>query len=116
PVNLLSFTGELMNNNYGLLQWKVSDEKGTPVYVLKKSSNGRSFSGIYTKAVTKSQPDMQVYQYEDHKLFDGANYYRLKITDKDGSAKFSDVVLLFYKDGNESLSLYPNPATCSLNI
>lgn len=116
PVNLLTFTGEMVNGNYGLLQWKTVDEKGSPVYELQKSNDGKLFSKIYTKMVTSPKTGMQVYQYEDHKLFDGANYYRLKIADKEGSARFSDVVLLFYKDGSESLTLFPNPATTSLNI
>lgn len=116
PVNLLSFTGDMMDNRYGLLEWRATDEKGTPTYELQKSKDGKLFSKIYSKKVSIAQVGMQNYQYEDHQLIDGANYYRLKISDKDGNAKFSDVVLLFYKDGSESLTLFPNPATTSLNI
>lgn len=116
PVHLLSFTGEMTTGNHSLLAWKVADEQDALRYELEKSSDSRSFRNIYTRVVSNPSTGPVAYQYEDRQPREGANYYRLRIFDKDGSNRLSNVVLLFYKNEQESLTLFPNPATTSLNI
>src|SRR4030095_10449989 len=46
PLDLLTFTGRLQNNNSVLLNWKTENEINTSHFVVERSADGNNFSGI----------------------------------------------------------------------
>lgn len=115
PVRLLSFEGKISGAN-SLLEWKVSDEDDIIRYELERSGNGKNYQRIYTREVTDPAHTKKEYSYTDMQPLDGANYYRLKCTDHEEQPEYSTVVLLYFKNDQQSLVIYPNPATQTLMV
>lgn len=116
PVGLISFTGEIVNNRYSLLKWEITSEKDAARYELQRSADGLAFNSIHHQPVTDPSQIQVVRTHEDRRPMNGANYYRLLIHEKDGRVKLSNTILLIYRNGSESLVLFPNPANHSLNL
>ncbi len=113
PVNLLHFKGKVSGNNT-LINWQVSTEYNLLHYSLEKS-----YDGVQFKPLKKELPrgDNSAYQVTDFYPFPGHSFYRLRITDKDGSYSYSETIKL--KTGEHDVAvtaLYPNPAGSNLNI
>lgn len=54
------------------------------------------------------------YQYSDDAPGSGDNFYRLKQVDRDGSYKFSEIIVVTVN--NKEFEIFPNPATDYINI
>lgn len=109
PVNLLSFTGRLVNNQT-LLEWITAQEIHNDHFDVERSANGQVFEKI---AVVKGHGDSQVpqtYHATDPSPYTGITFYRLKQVDADGHFVYSPVI--FVRRGEDiSYLVYPNPAT-----
>ena len=105
PVTLVSFNGK--NNaasNY--LNWKVENEINLSSYDLQRSQDGQSFTTIAgIKAIGSSN-----YSFTDTDISQSpVYYYRLKMTDIDGSYKFSSIIKIDGEVKYIAFSVYPNP-------
>jgi hypothetical protein len=112
-VNLLSFTGQLVNNQ-SQLQWKTANEMNTDYFEVDKSYDGIHFDSLTNvKAVGTSNNS---YTTVDAYLQTGANYYRLKMFNNDGSYTYSDIVLIRVTGNvdNVPFIVYPNPVSKQL--
>ncbi|MBK7377357.1 MAG: T9SS type A sorting domain-containing protein [Chitinophagaceae bacterium] len=109
PITINFFTGMKQNGNH-LLNWKVTcNSSPTANMVLERSSNGRNYSGIYTKTATALQCQ-QPFNYTDAQPTAGVNYYRLKMTDASGKVTYSSVVTLINATrGIDVMHIAPNP-------
>jgi hypothetical protein len=76
-------------------------------YTLQKSTDGINYTTI-ARTVSST------YQHFDQDPFAGNNYYRLKLTTKNGQVKYSNVVLL--KQSKFNISVYPNPVANVLYV
>jgi hypothetical protein len=105
PVSLISFAGTDFNGDAKLV-WKTATEDNFKHFELEKQTALGQFVGL---ANILAKGNNSNYAYTD-KLTAGANYYRLKMVDKDGSIAYSNIVKL---QGGENLKLtiYPNPVT-----
>jgi hypothetical protein len=103
PVTLSSFTGTY-NNGKALLKWTVSNETNVRGYEVEKSLNGTEFVNIGFVEATNTH----TYGFAADQKTTLA-YYRLKMTDKDGSFKYSNIISLNGKEGIK-VDVYPNPA------
>ncbi len=104
PVHLISFIGKKQNSK-NVLNWTVENETNFDRYEVEKSNNGRDF----TKTGTIKAIGAKMYQYVDELPEIKNQYYRLKLIDKDGKWKFSNVVII-YSNKTDNITLYPNPA------
>jgi hypothetical protein len=105
PVNLLSFTGQA-NNGHALLQWRTATETNFSHFELEKSFDGQ----VYTKlARISAKGNTSKYNYTDD-FNSGKSYYRLKMVDKDGSVKYSNVVVI-NAINYANVTIAPNPVT-----
>jgi sugar lactone lactonase YvrE len=121
PLALISFTGQLEHDGQVLLQWQISGDgapsTGQQGYTeLEYSTNATSgFTDVLDR-----QPinfGEQSYSYRQVSPAAGANYYRLKLIQPDGSVSYSEIVLVVSGGpGSMGLSIYPNPAQSSLVI
>ncbi len=108
PVQLSNFTA-VKQSNTGVLNWKVPQEENIATYTIERSANGRSFTQIGSVVSLGNITTARSYSFTDASPIKGANYYRLKITEKDGKVSYSEVRLLNW--GSQiSLALFPNPA------
>lgn len=109
PVKLLSFDGISNNNCTALLKWKTSNEQNILNYEMQYSHDGINF----TKAGTlpgKNNSAESSYQFNYSLGSGNIHYFRLKITEVNGSYTYSQVISINKKCSNTfSLNLAPNP-------
>lgn len=115
PVNLLSFKAQLISfaEKQVKLDWTTANEINIASYVVERSS-GNLFTAIGT-VIANNTAGNQSYSFTDAKPLTGTSYYRLKLIDKDGKFKYSEIRTI--KNSNEiSLGLSPNPATTKIDV
>jgi hypothetical protein len=115
PVKLVDFTAQKQNNNV-LLQWKVSGEANVAKYEAELArGNAELQAGNFVKigevAGLGNNPGTSVYSFSDTETDKfGPRYYRLKITDLDGSFTYSPIRSVVF-DEPVQWQIYPNPST-----
>jgi Secretion system C-terminal sorting domain len=116
PVELTTFKGSLINEK-AALQWETATERNAKAFIVEKSTDAKSFAPIGTVAA-KGGNALTNYNFDDTKLNEDINYYRLKMVDNDGSFKYSNTVAikLGSKGSSKGLSLFPNPVKDHLTI
>lgn len=103
PLTLNAFTGSVVNGKANLT-WATTNEINVDGFDIEKSTNNRDFSSIgFVKANNSTENN-----YNFTTELSGVSYYRLKMTDKDGSFKYSKTISLNNKQ-TVKLDLYPNP-------
>jgi len=114
PLILVRF-GALYQNGGVLLQWSTASEQNVSHFEVQKGIDGTVFSSIGTvKAVGNSQ-SLNSYDLTDPQPGTGKVYYRLRMVDLDGSARYSQVVLVTISPLTIS-SVSPNPFTDAIYI
>ncbi len=104
PVDLLSFTGKIENQNV-VLNWQVTNEVGLSSYDVQRSADGLSFSTIEA-IVPKGSGALKSYSTIDQEPLSSKSYYRLKLVDNDGSVTYSTSISM---NINGEIRVYPNP-------
>jgi len=111
PIKIEYFRGAKQGGNH-VLDWKVVPvNTANGVITLERSSDGRSFSSLYS--ITASATRMLLpFNYSTNNLLKGTNYYRLKMVDDNGVVTYSAIVaLLNSSKGFELVNITPNPVT-----
>ncbi|HXB95745.1 MAG TPA: T9SS type A sorting domain-containing protein, partial [Puia sp.] len=108
PLTLLSFTATRSGAN-ALLQWTTSHETNTLRYIIEKSADGSVFNPVDSVAATDDSIAVNSYRYTDKRLWQGLNYYRLIILDRDGHFTYSPVRTVTDSSTSLLISIYPNP-------
>lgn len=119
PVTLLDFTASKKDRT-SLLSWATASEKNNLGFEIERSSDGKTFGNIgfqKSLAVDGNSQEKLSYSFTDLVPRSGANYYRLKQTDRDGAFTYSNVVMLnFDNNGDVNLAVYPNPASEEVKV
>lgn len=90
-VNLLRFKA-VKNNNRGLLSWNAINEDDSLVYEIQRSNNGTNF---YTIGTVLSENRLNSnYNFIDPQDLTTNVFYRLKLINKEGLYKYSNVEIL----------------------
>ena len=114
PITLISLTVQA-EGNLTHLKWQTSQESNSSHFEIQRSKDAKNFietGRVNAQGNTVKDTD---YQFQDMGLSAGRYYYRLKMTDRDGTFAFSSIVTAEIKDGGE-ISIYPNPTSSSLRI
>jgi len=107
PVNLLKFSVEKISDHETILRWQVNAEVELKGYEMERSTDGIHFGRIGSIA-SKGYTD---YSFLDKSPANGNNYYRLKMLDKNGQFKYSDIQLLYFGNAiKTTVRMFPNPA------
>ena len=112
PLSLLSFTATLSDNKVNV-NWTTANEVNVAGYEVERSVNGKDFMPI-SMVNAENGSSTKHYTYVDPKAVSGTSYYRLKMNDKDGSYKYSQIVPV--KNSIIGVSLYPNPVKSAVTI
>lgn len=108
PVVLESFT-VTRQGLAGLLKWTTSQEINVSHFVIEKSTDGINFSPIGTVPAAGNSNVPLHYEFTDRDLYNGINYYRLRIFDRDNRMDSSPVRTLDAGTGQFTILIYPNP-------
>ena len=121
PLDLLTFTGHLQNNNTVLLNWKTENEINTSHFVIERSVDAGNFSGIGN--VSANGPGNMGgsfnYSFTDNDAPNQSSpwlYYRLKMVDIDGAFKYSNIVSVSMPLITGKLGISPNPVTNEVKV
>ncbi len=105
-----SFTSHIQNTDV-VLDWAVNCTSSSVTMEMENSvGNTNNFTSIY-KIVADAGRCKQPFQYVDPKAALNDNYYRIKITDIDGSVSYSGVIHVVSTVKGIAISLAPNPVT-----
>lgn len=115
PVELLFLEAAPMHDAV-LLQWATASEKNSAGFLVEKSTNGEDFRAIGSVLSAGNTMHRTDYSFVDEDPAEGANYYRLRQFDEDGSASLSNVVVAVFNGGQGTLSIYPNPARDAVHL
>jgi len=115
PIELLSFTGKLQNENVKL-NWSTSFEQNSKGFEIERSMDGINFRKIGFVAGAGSSNSTRNYGFTDPQRAIEFNYYRLRLVDIDNTFIYSDVVLVKNTFGKQDVYLAGNPVTNSINI
>jgi hypothetical protein len=115
PVNLLEFSGK----NKGLrneLKWRVSEEKNLAKYELERKIDNGNFSVVATVNSRNSSIETSYTHTDDISNTSGSNYYyRVRMVDRDGSDRYSNVIVLkVTRPGG--MEILGNPVTAGSSI
>lgn len=94
PVSLVKFEGKLSNHESNL-NWQTTPESTEDYFEVERSSDGRQYNKIGTVQSTQAVPGTngnRQYYYKDPNPVPGNGFYRLKIVDKYGPAKYSSII------------------------
>lgn len=117
PLNLITFTGALQSNATTLLKWRTDNEINTSHFVVERSIDGTNFNGIGSVAASGNSSNIRNYAFND---IDAANqgssivYYRLKVTDVNGTFKYSNTINISLPITKATITVSPNPASNEL--
>ena len=104
PIQLLNFSCTAFGST-AKLNWKTGNELNFSRFILEHSKDGRSFE---TLAVVNAKGSYSSYVYDDRNVT-GTAFYRLKMIDRDGTAKYSDIRSVRFGEGLH-FTIAPNPA------
>ena len=115
PVTLFSFKGQLQDK-HAALEWKTASESNTRLFEIERSNNGSGYKKIGIVNAAGNSTTLKTYNFYDREIALAANYYRLRMVDKDGSSAYSNIVLLKNETSNQNITILNNPFQSYLDI
>ncbi|MBN8685936.1 MAG: T9SS type A sorting domain-containing protein [Chitinophagales bacterium] len=113
PVSLQSFSAVRADKQVRV-SWTTTFEQQIRKYIVQRSSDANSWSDIGTVMPCGSETG-GTYRFTDDMPVEGTGYYRLKTENMDGSAAFSMIQVVHWKQPF-SMKLLPVPATNQLFV
>lgn len=115
PLNLLVFTGERQQQDI-LLSWQANRQVNTDRFEIFKGSRPDNLQYLTQLAAAgNSGAAVDRYDLLDQQPFTGANYYRLKMVDRDNSFSWSQVIRIDM-NRQQRIQVFPNPVSKSDEI
>ena len=114
PVNLEYFNAQKLNSSVQL-RWSTALEVNSREFIVERSSNGRDFTTLGKVAAAGNSAEPHTYSLVDDKPLSGANFYRLKMVDKDDKSTVSRIIKVVFEK-QVVVTFAPNPAKNNLVI
>ncbi|GAB3994291.1 hypothetical protein GCM10028807_31710 [Spirosoma daeguense] len=108
PVRLVSFIGKVGNGLINL-SWETTAEQKNSHFIIERSGDATSFEAIGQETGRGTTSSRQQYVFVDKSPLDGANYYRLRQVDIDGSTAYSKMIAVVYAETQPVLEILGNP-------
>lgn len=99
-----------------MLYWATATENKNNYFIIERSIDGAHFLPIGRVEAAGSSNSIRNYSFADAAALTGTVYYRLKCVDIDNKADYSKVVKLGLNTINNSVHVYPNPASHYVSI
>jgi hypothetical protein len=115
-VHLLNFTATKAPAGSQVV-WTTENEENYTNFAVERSTDGGNTYAVLGGVPSSAQG---TYSFLDKAPVNGANLYRLQITDLNGTVSYSNVVTIMYGISNSlvktGITVYPNPAKSTLNL
>jgi len=109
PIELLSFTANEYST-YTQIKWVTSTEIDNDYFSLERSVNGVDWEEVYTCKGAGTSTIKHTYSFLDYEQQSTMVYYRLKQTDFNGKATYSNILSVSPQGlKTPSIEVYPNP-------
>ena len=115
PVNMISFTGENINETV-VLNWVTVSETNNAKFIIERSANSSDWESIGELAGAGNTNSLISYSFTDYSPLSATNYYRLKQVDVDGASTYSKAISVEATTQSSSVSVMPNPFEDALTI
>ncbi|MCU0374432.1 MAG: hypothetical protein MUF24_03900, partial [Chitinophagaceae bacterium] len=115
PVTWQRVEGYL-KNEAAVIEWTTGTETNTASFTVEHSTNGSQFVGLNTQPAAGNSALPRQYQYIHLQPQAGANYYRIRQTDKDGRSTLSKIIRITAGAAQSKVLLWPNPASSMLMV
>ena len=115
PIKLLGFNA-VADNNKTHLTWSTATESNNDHFTVQRSQDAMHFANIATIKGAGNSSVILNYSFTDLYPFTGINYYRIEQTDYDGQATFSKTIAVNYVSKINTVNVFPNPATNSIQL
>jgi len=113
PVTISSVKAAAQNNSV-VVSWTVEGETNIGKYEVERSADGTNFEGLVV-VLPQNTGGSNNYKTTDVTPLAGANFYRIKVYEKNGDIKYSAVVkVMMGKKATAAMSIFPNPVTNGL--
>ncbi|MBB3054940.1 YDG domain-containing protein [Mucilaginibacter gotjawali] len=115
-IHLLNFTANKAENGTQAV-WVTENEENYTNFTIERSTDGGSTFNVLGGYISGA---LGTYTFLDKNPAKGANLYRLKIEDINGTITYSNVVTVMYGNGTglvkTGIVVYPNPVKSLLNL
>ena len=122
PITLSTFSATKHSDRASKLDWKTSSEINSAYFGIERSRDGDTWETIGKVSAAGNSHTELTYEYIDDRLpfsrtADQIYYYRLRLTDQDGSHKYSDIKAVnFSRKTSDGIAIYPNPSTQMVHL
>ena len=113
PVTLATFEA-CKSETQALLTWTTTEEINAERFDIEHSTSGKAWQKIGETAA-KGHTGGNRYEFSHNDTRPGANLYRLKMVDADGTYAYSKAVSVTFERANQ-VSIFPNPASSGFSI
>lgn len=116
PVELLYFEAQASIGSKVITRWATAQEAHSEWFILERQSGTGQWVEVGRIAAAGHSAEIQRYEMADEQALPGVNYYRLQMVDIDKHISYSPVRQVLFKQGEETILIYPNPVTSNLTI
>ncbi len=106
-IHLYSFQAKLLGYSVRL-DWTASSDNANDLFYVQRSIDGIHWDNIHVISVLANMNEVTSYQYTDHLALRGTSFYRILLSDADGSENYSRTIPIV--TDIQHLKLFPNPA------
>ena len=110
PVYLESFTC-IPEEDHANIKWESYEESNLEKYEVEYSGDGEHFKQVFTVMAKGSNREYYVVHFPKSRQA----FYKLKMIDKDGKFRYSQIRRIEFKQ-QPAIEVYPNPATSSISF
>jgi Secretion system C-terminal sorting domain/PA14 domain/Polysaccharide deacetylase len=105
-----------LSDSKTILSWAVQSRILKDYYLIEKANEVTgNFDKLTVINADNTRKDVEMLSFEDEKLIDGENFYRLTTVFMDGSSQVSEIQKVNYIKKN-IFAVYPNPAIDAVSI
>ncbi len=112
PVELVSFTA-IARDDHVRLDWTTATEKNTSHFEVERSADLRAWQTVSRLTAAGESPVALDYSSTDHDPLPGTSYYRLRMSDRDGTYAYSSVASVQQR---KPARCWPNPSNGSFQV
>ncbi|WP_161597046.1 FG-GAP-like repeat-containing protein [Dyadobacter flavalbus] len=115
PVELISFNADTVEKSVEL-HWATASEVNSKSFEIERSKNARDWNQIGSVPANVNVKSISHYSFTDVAVLSGTYYYRLKMTDQDGTYTYSRIQVVNVSSAELLVTLFPNPVSDKINI
>ena len=115
PIDLLSFTGECVNNQTNI-EFVVASQVNNEYFTIKRSKNNLEWEEVGFINGGGTNNEEITYTWTDYSPKSGVNYYKLFQTDIDGISKSFSPIAINCENKVDDYHIYPNPTNDKVSV